>query len=170
MELVKIFEELLPTSIEENGFSHPPLVARHHDGTITIAIMAIPGSEILQTALDKFMCDLTVCEMIFGIDRYTQPDQGTKYADVLTVFWWAGERTENYGFRFGVVDYVPPPETVIEPIKWDNAFWNDIMLRIVYESHQKTMRTVERYRAANPEMAAQVEARVMTAAKSVRGF
>jgi hypothetical protein len=169
-ELVRIFEELLPTIIDENGFSQPPLVARHHDGTISIASMALPGGEIFRTVLDRFMTDLTVSEMIFGIDRYTQPDQGTKYADVLTVFWWVGERTENFGFRFGVVDYVPPPEMIIEPINWDNAFWNDILFRIVSDSQQNIERQIERYRLMNPEQVAQVEAQVMAAAKSVRGF
>jgi hypothetical protein len=115
------------------------------------------------------MTDLTVCEIIFGIDRYTRPEQGTKYADVLTVFWWNGEHTKNYGFRFGIVDYVPPPDTVIEPINWDNPFWNDIMLRIVGDTHHNMALKMERYRITNPEQVALVEKQVMAAAQRARG-
>jgi hypothetical protein len=37
--------------------------------------------------------------------------QGTKYADVLTVFWWADERDQNYGFKFGVLNYTSGPKS-----------------------------------------------------------
>ena len=168
--LVTTFESLLSITIDERGFSHPPLLARHHDGKITMATMMLPGEKIFDTVLEQFIADLTVRELVFGIDRFTQPDQGTKYADVLTVFWWVGEHSENYGFRFGVVDYVPPPNKVIEPIKWDNAFWNASMFKTVEASHRDTVRRVNQYRAADPDRVTLVEAQMKAAAKKARGF
>jgi hypothetical protein len=127
-DLIHQYEAMLPTFLDPDGFLRPPLLALHHNDTITMACMAIPQEMIFSTAMSQFLTDLTVKELVFGIDRYTQPGQGTKYNDVFTIFWWQGERTENMGFRFGVVNYRPLPHKIIEPIDWNNAFWN-IMLK-----------------------------------------
>jgi hypothetical protein len=147
-DLVKQFETGLHLWLREDGFPRPPLLAKHHDNMITMALMALPAPSIFQAAMRKFMTDLTVKEIIFGVDRYTKPGQGTKYADVLTIFWWQGGREGNHGFRFGVVNYRPPPHTIIEPIDWDNTFWNDIMAQIVADDLARIQQRVEAIRKA----------------------
>jgi hypothetical protein len=156
-DLVKVFEDALPQLIDEEGFPRPPLFALHHDDTLTMATMAIPGEQIFATALNKFMVDLTVKELIFCIDQFTKPDQGTKYADALIVFWWQGERIGNYGFRFGVVNYRPEPNLIIEPIDWDNVFWNARMLRIVEHEQQSMRETIAGIREVDPEKVDRIE-------------
>lgn len=142
-DLVQHYERSLPIWIHEDGFSRPPLLALHHNGETTMASMMIPQGEIFRVVMAKFMTDLTVKEVIFGVDRYTQPGQGTKYRDVLTVFWWQGERlNEDFGWKFGVVNYRPPPRTRIEPIDWDNEFWNDVMLNIVQDYYHHVVRRI----------------------------
>lgn len=142
-DIVQQYEAILQTWVDENGFPRPPLLAQHHDNTISMATLAIPQETIYRTVMEKFMTDLTVKELIFGVDRYAKPGQGTKYKDVFTVFWWQGERLEQYGFRFGVVNYRPPPHTIVEPIDWNNTFWNDIMWKIVSSDHERMKRRIE---------------------------
>lgn len=89
------------------------------------------------------MVDLTIKELIFGVDRYTKPGQGTKFKDVVSVFWWQGERlNEHHGWRFGVVNYRPPPHTIIEPIDWHNTFWNGVCANIVEDYHRTMLRGI----------------------------
>jgi hypothetical protein len=142
-DVVQHYESSLPIWIEKDGFSRPPLLALHHDGERTMASLMVPPQMIFRVVMTKFMCDLTIKEIIFGIDHYTKPGQGTKYKDVLAVFWWQGERVnEHLGWQFGVVNYRPPPRTLIEPIDWHNAFWNDISLKIVEDYYHRTIRAI----------------------------
>jgi hypothetical protein len=156
-DLVKQFEDYLPTQIEEAGFERPLLLASHHDGQITMAVMAIPGDQIFHHACHHFLTDLTVKELIFCVDQYTKPNQGTKYDDALIVFWWAGEYTEDYGFRFGVINYRPPPNLLIEPIDWNNAYWTEKMREIVQHDFEHKERLMERIRKTHPDIVASIE-------------
>lgn len=91
-DLVQEYERSLPIWMHEDGFSGPPLLALHHNGDTSMATLMIPNGLIFRTVMTQVMTDLTIKEIIFGVDRYTKPGQGTKYKDVLTVFWWQGER------------------------------------------------------------------------------
>ena len=141
--LIQQYEKSLPVWIKADGFEWPPLLAQHHNGEIIMASMMIPGETIFEVVMKKFMVDLTIKEIIFGIDCYTMPRQGTKYEDVLSVYWWQGERVnEHYGWKFGVVNYRPPPRTRIEPIDWNNRFWNNVMLGVVEDYHRRMIQTI----------------------------
>lgn len=167
-KLVERFENFLPIKIEKDGFPWPPLFALHHDDTVTLAVMTIPHEQIFSYAC-KMLSDLTIKELIFCVDQFTKPNQGTKYDDALIVFWWCGEYTENYGFRFGVVNYRPPPNTLIEPIDWNNVYWNEKMLEIVAQDYQRTERAIERIRKTNPDAVDRITQIVETIAKKQRG-
>jgi hypothetical protein len=170
VDLVERYEQTLAVMIDDDGFPRPPLLALHHDETVTMATMAVPAEQIFQLASDRFIGDLTVKEVIFGVDRFTKPGQGTKYRDVLTVFHWAGEYGEDGGFRFGVVNYRPGSNKIIEPIDWNNAFWNDIMRRIVMSNHERMISRLESIRARRPDLVEQVEQVVKNAGDKARGF
>jgi hypothetical protein len=138
ISLPKLYEELVKNHLTEEGIPHPWLIALHHDGTLTMAMLDIPNEQVFETVSMKFVADLTVKEVIFAIDCYTKPGQGTKYNDVLTVFWWRGEETaEIMGWKFGVINYVPPPDLLVEPIDWDNEFWKGKMRAIVQAAIDK---------------------------------
>jgi hypothetical protein len=168
--LIKMFEECLPRLITETGFPRPPVLSLHHDGSVTMATMLVQPERMFETVMKQIMTDLTVREFVFAIDRYTQPDQGTKYNDILTLFWWVGERTENFGFRFGVVNYRPCPEPLIEPIDWHNAFWNAKLLAIVEQDHQRMMHAIGHVHANHPDLVNRIVNEVNIAATKIRGF
>lgn len=169
VDLVKRFEEYLAITIGKDGFPNEPLFALHHDDTITMAVMAIPSEQIFKYAMQNFLTDLTIKELVFGIDQYTKPGQGTKYDDVLTVVSWVGERVGNFGFRIGVVNYRPPPNTVIEPIDWDNQYWNDVFGKIIEREHTRMMHAIDRIRKTDPDVVSKTELIVQVAAKRARG-
>ena len=142
-DLVQHYEKSLPIWIKKQGFPTQPMLALHHDGKMSMASLMIAQEDVFHAVITKFMIDLTIKELIFGIDRYTKPSQGTKYKDVLTVFWWQGERmNDHYGWEFGVVNYRPPPRTIIEPIDWHNAFWNHVCANIVEDHHRRMLRAI----------------------------
>jgi hypothetical protein len=57
-------------------------------------------------------------EVIFGLDRFTKPDQGTEFDDVYTVLYWSRFNPWCYG----VIDY-SPSQNIKRPINWHNEHW-----------------------------------------------
>ena len=140
--LVAYYETLLPKFIDSEGFQYPPMLALKHNGELTMVLPMVGPEQIFDTANMALIANMEYKEVVFAVDRFTKPGQGTKYDDVLTVFWWYGPHEENYGFRFGVINYKKTEPVVIEPIDWNNVFWNDIMLKIVHEYCENTIKRV----------------------------
>ncbi len=142
--LVAYYEKMLPKFIDPEGFSHPPMLGLKHTGELVMAAPFVPQELMFDTAQRMLIANLEFKEVVFAVDRFTKPGQGTKYDDVLTVFWWYGPYEQNYGFRFGVINYKKTEPVIIEPIDWNNEFWNDILLKIVNEYCGRTVREVQK--------------------------
>lgn len=143
--LPDIFFELLQCTVTEVGFPLSPVLALDVNGEMTVTMLAAPCHKVFQIVTETIISDLKNREIIFGIDCNTKPDQGTKYADVVLIFWWQRERPGDYGFRFGVVNYKPLPDVLlIEPIDWNNTFWTDVMSREVNGFQDYMEKTVQR--------------------------
>lgn len=135
-KLPDYYFSLLPTLIEPEGFANPPILALKHDGSLTYGAQIGLSPEMTHnTVLDHFIADLSNKEIVFALDRFTKPGQGTKYNDVLTIYWWYGPHDENFGFRFGVVNYKTKPDVLIEPIDWENESWNGMMLKEIEQQY-----------------------------------
>jgi hypothetical protein len=134
----------LPQIITEEGFPNAPIWSLNHTGELTyIAVHGLSPEQIINVAHD-ILADLSCKEIVFAIDRFTKPGQGTKYDDVLTIYWWYGPHEAHAGWRFGVVNYKQGDPPIIEPIDWDNEFWNDIMWRGMKSRIDQVHKTIER--------------------------
>lgn len=115
--------EIVSRAIDEAGVYPAPGLARFPDGKTEFAMIVEP-----ETAYEWFWKKVhaeNATEVIFGLDRYTEPDQGTEFADVVTVCHWRrGEET-----RFGVINYQIEPR-IVRNIDWQNHFWS---LRLAME-------------------------------------
>jgi hypothetical protein len=143
----------LPNQIDKSGFPNPPILGLQHDGTLIYgAVLDLDANRLFDVVHNKFISDIKIKEVVFAIDRMTKPSQGTKYDDVLSIFWWYGPH-EYPGFRYGVVNYQIDP-LIIEPIDWNNEFWTGAMTR-------ETMSYIEHERARTARLVAALKRRGM---------
>ena len=85
--------------------------------------------------------------IVMGLDRYANPNQGTEFDDLYTLFcWWDDPKLKYHeSVKVGVINYQKEP-LIVRPIDWDNAYWNPIMLR---ELKQHCPRSAVRVRYAS---------------------
>ncbi len=131
--LPTMFYNMLRSYIDADGFRIMPVIARKVDGhKIISAVIGLDGPNLLRFINGKYIQDDEIEEIVFAIDCFTKPGQGTRYNDVLNLFWWRrGHHEDNYGFVFGIVEYVPAKNkrnAIIDEINWNNDFWNNAML------------------------------------------
>ncbi len=113
------FFEIVTLAIDEAGLHPAPGLARFPDGRSEFAMIVEP-----ETAYQWFWRKIRkeeAREVIFGLDRYTEPNQGTEFADVITVVQWRAFPAS--GIRIGVINYKPEPR-IVRPIDWNNKFWD----------------------------------------------
>lgn len=60
-------------------------------------------------------------ELIFGMDRFAKPDQGTTLGDFV-----AGARFDGKFWTSFVIEYQHEPR-IVKDIDWHNSFWNGLM-------------------------------------------
>lgn len=124
--LPEMFRDAIISAIAEHGVHPMPLLARHRDGRLSFASLAISPLSFFETAHERFIGDPTVEEVVFGYDRSAAPGQETRHSDVVTMLWWRRGHDRNHGWRWAVIDY-DPRAGVVEPTDWDNAFWNAVL-------------------------------------------
>ena len=129
--LPELFYTYAASSIDGEGFGAAKAVFRARDGDITMAVLDLPPDQVLLNVLATLAQPDTM-EVVFGMDRFTKPDQGTEFADVLTgahLFKEPGKPTPST-VPF-VINYRPEPR-LVRPYDWENQFWNNrICLELV---------------------------------------
>ncbi|ALG75071.1 hypothetical protein VY88_26430 [Azospirillum thiophilum] len=114
-DLPATFHELISASIDESGvWPHQMIVRR--DGKLTLRALALPPEGVM-AHLGRTIRD-GADELIYGMDRYTQPGQGTEFADCIAAGWYR----RDVGWRIGVIDYRHDPR-IVRPWNWGNAWW-----------------------------------------------
>lgn len=122
--LVESFYNCVERGIRPEGV-YPHVALARIDGELEIWALALSPEETIQH-VQMAMTTKNVEELVFGLDRYTKPGQGTEFNDVITFLWWDGQK-----WTPGVIDYKPEPDKVIRPINWDNEFWNAHMIQVI---------------------------------------
>lgn len=121
-KLVESFYWMIERGIDADGV-YPQVGIAKIDGETQLWALALDPEEIVQH-VRTVMTTQNVEELVFGLDRYTKPDQGTEFADVITFLWWDGQK-----WTPGIIDYQHEPR-IVRPINWNNEFWNNQMLQV----------------------------------------
>lgn len=115
------FWSYLQSVQDENGFWPLPGMSRLLDGTLEVA--AIVPVEAAYRYYRQLVSGGQHSEVIVGVDRTTAPNQGTEFADVLTVAYWRRLPDGGEEQKIGVVNYSWEPK-ILRPIDWGNAYWD----------------------------------------------
>jgi len=115
------FHDLVAMSIDDKGVYPQQAMAVDGEGRLSVFSLALPAPQIYEW----FGAQLLTgghCQIIFGVDRFTRPGQGTEFADVITCCHWRKEAADGLHFRIGVINYQHQPR-IVRPFDWDNEYW-----------------------------------------------
>lgn len=96
------------------------------DGKIDVLALAVPPDEaylhVLHAAAKMQNEEGEPEEIVFTLDRYAKPGQGTRYADLL-----AGHHfKKGQGWRPFIIEYQWNPRR-FDPIDWGNTYWTSAL-------------------------------------------
>jgi hypothetical protein len=115
--LVETFHDWVVATVDEKGFEVPHALARGADGKLTVYALALGPSEAYRLMLSTWERDEPL-ELIFALDRFAKPGQGTELGDLL-----AGFHLTRKAPRPFIIEYQYAPR-IVKPIDWGNAWWN----------------------------------------------
>lgn len=114
--LTEVFHDYVASTIDPEGFPTPHALVRDQTGALTVVVLAVDLPEAYAVMLKLW--DQGAAEMIFALDRYALPGQGTTLGDLLAGFHF----TRHAAPRPFIIEYRYDPRVVL-PIDWDNPFW-----------------------------------------------
>lgn len=126
-ELIKSFSAYVASMMDWEGvYPHPAFVLDRNGQHIVTALDLSP-EEAIAWFWQTVTCEEPQ-EVMLGLDRTTQPDQGTEFGDVLTCVCWKEGIHEKWArsFKIGVINYQHEPR-IVRAIDWDNTFWIERM-------------------------------------------
>lgn len=117
---IDTLEKIAKSSIYENGiFPCPAIIVKEGNNIINIIANAIPPQVIINNALIQSQLK-DVIELIFSIDCYTKPNQGTELDSALVIF----HCKVNQPALLGIMEYsYNNGSSITKPINWENKFW-----------------------------------------------
>ena len=124
MPLTVMYHEWMAATVDEDGFEMPYGLVLDDDGQITVMALALTPDQAYQHML-KHWTEHRPAEMIFAIDRYAKPGQGTTLRDLMA--GWHFIKADPRPRPF-VVEYQFDPR-LVKPIEWDNLHWNAALTR-----------------------------------------
>lgn len=119
--LTETYHDWLTASIDEQGAGLPhALIAREGAG-LTVMALDLPPDQIYRLMLAEW--EKQPLELIFGIDRFAKPGQGTTLDDLVAGWHFTRDRPIPF-----IVEYRHAPR-VVGPIAYDNFWWNAALTR-----------------------------------------
>lgn len=119
--LTETYHDWIAATVDESGFDIPHGLSLDRTGGMTVLALAVPPEQAYLTMFAQWRRNAV--EMIFALDRFTKPNQGTTLGDVLAGFHF----TRGESPRPFIVEYQHDPR-IVKPIVWDNPFWNAALL------------------------------------------
>lgn len=122
------FCELVANSIDQTGIYPGPACWVDRKGKMTIAALALDAGGVLNEVWRQISSE-QVSELVFGLDRFTKPGQGTEFADVLACAHWIEGYADSWdkSWRPFVINYQFEPR-IVRPPDFANDFWNKKIL------------------------------------------
>lgn len=124
--LIDHYHSFMLETWDGNADDIPMGMLRKADGSLTMIALAVEPDQAYEVMLSMIVTEQAE-EAVFALDRFTKPDQGTKYDDVLAGQYFVrgdGEGT----WRSFVIEYRKEPRQ-FEPVDYDNIFWNEVLTR-----------------------------------------
>ena len=153
---IKSFQGIVKLNVGKKGVYPHVVYARTDAGNISINYIAKTDPKDVQIQIMKIWKLPTkdsenVIQMVFGLDRNTEPNQGTPYTRCLPFMYVnkAGDTTiprtdksKPSNFKIGVINYDPArigteKDPVDDEIDWNNAYWSIHLITEWFVMNQK---------------------------------
>lgn len=106
-------------AIEEKGvYPHIMLVLDQND-QLHVHALALAEPEQVMHHMMKVLVNDKPKQLIYGMDRYCKPGQGTTLGDCVAGAYWSEEADS---WRVFVIEYQHEPR-IVKPLDWNNEFW-----------------------------------------------
>lgn len=116
--VVSRFEQCVQAVMDEKGvFPHVMIHEKNGENAVEFLDLREP-TDVISRALN-ILIDKRPAHLVFGLDRFSQPDQGLSTNDFVSVYFW-----DDGGWRFGVIEY---QDQIARAIMWDNVYWKTVM-------------------------------------------
>jgi hypothetical protein len=121
-DIVEMIHRNIAGMIDDEGVFPHQMIVLKKDGSVTMLSLSVnPPSMFKEMARWKAMPD--TAELVFGLDRFCLPDQGTTLGDCVACLHWDGILWRTF-----IVEYQNEPR-IVKPVDRDNAWWNATMRR-----------------------------------------
>ncbi|PCG08721.1 hypothetical protein COA17_11235 [Sphingomonas ginsenosidimutans] len=104
-------------TIGEDGFGIPNAFVVDATGALTIMALVVPPDAAYRYMLAHWAKEQPR-EMIFALDRFARPEQGTTLGDLLAGWHFTREKPRPF-----IIEYQYEPR-IVKPVDWENPFWN----------------------------------------------
>lgn len=121
-DALKALEHMLQMSCKDGQINPAHAVGRTGDHLDVIAFLSMPPDQLRKACIQKIIFG-GYDEFLFGLDRYSKPDQGVdeKYDSVYTIF---NVTVATKELKIGVFPYNKHGE--YGEIDWNNEFWKQV--------------------------------------------
>jgi hypothetical protein len=117
IDLPEIYHSNIANWIDESGvYPHQAMVVDKNGKIGVFALDFRTPSEVMNELL-KVLLKEQPKEMIYGLDRFTKPNQGTTLGDVIAGAYWNGDAWRSF-----IIEYQHEPR-IVKPLDWNNKFW-----------------------------------------------
>jgi hypothetical protein len=124
--LLEHYHEWMAETWDGDEDSIPMGMLRKDDGTLLMVALALEPDQAYEVMLQMVITE-QAAEAVFTLDRFTQPDQGTKYDDVLAGQYFDRSLGKSPWKQF-IIEYRKEPR-LFEPVDYDNDYWNAALRR-----------------------------------------
>ncbi len=117
VNLANDYYDLIVGSIDEKGVYPHQMLVLQKNGKVGVYALALTEPHQVLNTMMKVLVDEKPAQLIFGMDRFTKPGQGTTLSDCVAGAFWNGD-----AWRVFVIEYQNEPR-IVKPMDWDNEFW-----------------------------------------------
>jgi hypothetical protein len=135
-DLLKAFHGYLSSAMDDNGFEISPGLGIDAEGGLSMYALALPPTDAYRMMISTWRSKKHHA-LIFALDRYALPDQGTVLNDLLAGWYFTADDARPF-----IVQYQVEPREIM-PIDWSNGHWNAALGRELVSAAGRDMRDLQ---------------------------
>ncbi|MBX3397519.1 MAG: hypothetical protein KF873_02150 [Gemmataceae bacterium] len=115
--LPEVFHRMVETSINAKGVFPHLAVWLDQDRKLCMGSLHLNQPHQVMGWVAATLASGAV-ELVYGLDRFARPGQGTTLGDLIAGAWFTGRDCKPF-----VIEYQHEPR-IVKPIDWGNEFWS----------------------------------------------
>lgn len=122
MELPTLYHNHIGICIGQGGVYPHVMMVEDPQNKLGVFALDLKPEQVMKKAVDTLIKEKPK-QLMFGLDRYSKPNQGTTLGDLIGGLYWNGD-----GWRPFIIEYQDEPR-IVKPLDWDNPYWKESLKR-----------------------------------------